>query len=51
MLMLAPTSSTPCLSLEERARRIEALAGRIEAYVKFMCQASSLDGVSGEAKD
>jgi hypothetical protein len=51
MAMFAATSTTPLLTLEERVQRIEALAGRINGYVKFMCQVASLDGMSGEAKE
>jgi hypothetical protein len=51
MVAFAATNSTPCLTLEERVQRIEALAERIDGYVKFMCHAASLNGVSSEAKE
>ena len=51
MAMFAPTCSRPSLTLEERVRRIEVLAERINGYVTFMCQVATLGGMSAEMKD
>jgi hypothetical protein len=37
--------------MEERLQRIEAMGQRISGYVRFMCQAGSLNGTSVEAKE
>jgi hypothetical protein len=41
---------TPCTT-EERLQRIEAMRRRINGYVEYMCQNSSLNGTSMEAKE
>jgi hypothetical protein len=42
---------TPPWTLEERLHRIEAMAQRINGYIRFMCQVGSLNGTSAEAKE
>ena len=43
--------TTPPWTMEERLQRIEAMGQRISGYVRFMCQAGSLNGTSVEAKE
>jgi hypothetical protein len=40
----------PCTT-EERLQCIEAMGRRIDGYVEYMCQSSSLSGTSVEAKE
>jgi hypothetical protein len=42
---------TPPWTLEERLRRIETMAQRINGYIGFMSQVGSLNGTSTEAKE
>jgi hypothetical protein len=42
---------TPPWTLEERLQRIEAMRQRLNGYIRFMCQAGSLNGTSAEAKE
>ena len=43
--------ATPPWTMEERVQRIEAMGQRISGYVRFMCQAGSMNGTSAEAKE
>ena len=42
---------TPPWTLEERVRHIEAMGQRIDGFIRFMCQAPTMTGASGEAKE
>ena len=42
---------TPPWTAEERLRRIEEMGQRILGYIRFMCEVSSLNGTSAEAKE
>jgi len=47
----APLSLRAPLNTEERVHLIEALAKRVDEYVRFICQAVSTNGTSAETKE
>jgi len=49
--LLAENRQTAPLTTESRLECIEALAEKIEGYIRFMCTAGSLSGTSNEAKE
>jgi hypothetical protein len=49
--MPAPYWLAPPGTLQERLQRIEAIGQRINSYIRFIGQVSSLNGISAEAKD
>ena len=49
--LLAGLRQTAPLTTESRLECIEALAEKIEGYIRFICKAGSLSGTSSEAKE
>jgi hypothetical protein len=49
--LLAEHRPTAPLTTESRLACIEALAEKIEGYIRFMCTAGSLNGTSSEARE
>jgi hypothetical protein len=49
--MPAPYWLAPPGTLQERLQRIEAIGQRINGYIRFISQVSSLNGISAEAKE